>query len=68
MKIDFVVTWVDGNDPEWCKEKNKYSPKKDEEAVIGIWIFSTFGFVRLRHMHRGSTKFILLLGDICQSG
>ena len=23
-KIDFVVTWVDGNDPEWQKEKSKY--------------------------------------------
>lgn len=26
MKIDFVVTWVDGNDPKWLEEKNKYSP------------------------------------------
>lgn len=24
-KIDFVVTWVDGSDPEWIKEKAKYS-------------------------------------------
>lgn len=24
MEIDFVITWVDGNDPEWAKEKNKY--------------------------------------------
>ena len=23
-QIDFVVTWVDGNDPEWFKEKLKY--------------------------------------------
>ena len=22
--IDFVVTWVDGNDPEWLREKQKY--------------------------------------------
>lgn len=27
--IDFVVTWVDGNDPEWLKEKQKY-----EGAVV----------------------------------
>lgn len=27
MEIDFVVTWVDGNDPEWQKEKSKYSGK-----------------------------------------
>ena len=24
--IDFVITWVDGNDPAWQEEKNRYSP------------------------------------------
>ena len=24
MDIDFVVLWVDGNDPEWRAEKAKY--------------------------------------------
>lgn len=24
--IDFVILWVDGNDPKWQEEKNKYSP------------------------------------------
>ena len=23
--IDFVITWVNGNDPEWRKEKSLYS-------------------------------------------
>ena len=23
-KIDFVITWVNGNDPKWLKEKEKY--------------------------------------------
>ena len=27
-KIDFVVLWVDGSDPKWLKEKNKYSDSK----------------------------------------
>ena len=27
-KIDFVITWVDGNDPEWQKERNKYLSDK----------------------------------------
>lgn len=27
-KIDFVITWVDGNDKKWLEEKNKYSDKK----------------------------------------
>lgn len=28
MKIDFVITWVDGNDPNWRKQKREYSPVK----------------------------------------
>ena len=31
--IDFVITWVDGSDPEWQKQKNLYlhgQPKSDE--------------------------------------
>lgn len=27
-KIDFVITWVDGNDKEWQKEKAKYEKNK----------------------------------------
>ncbi len=27
-KIDFVIMWVDGSDPKWLEEKNKYSEKK----------------------------------------
>lgn len=39
--IDFVVTWVDGNDPVWQAEKAKYSPNKNADNrnvrfVIGI--------------------------------
>jgi hypothetical protein len=26
-KIDFVIPWVDGNDPKWREELNKYVPK-----------------------------------------
>ena len=29
--IDFVVTWVDGNDPVWQAEKAKYSPSKNAD-------------------------------------
>lgn len=25
LKIDFVITWVDGNDPKWQEEKRNYS-------------------------------------------
>jgi len=28
-KIDFVIPWVDGNDPEWQEIRNKYAHKND---------------------------------------
>lgn len=28
-KIDFVITWVDGEDPKWLKEKTQYEDKKN---------------------------------------
>lgn len=31
-KIDFVVTWVDGNDPEWLKEREKYITKTKDNS------------------------------------
>ena len=27
QQIDFVIAWVDGNDPKWLEEKRKYQPK-----------------------------------------
>lgn len=31
-KIDFVITWVDGNDVEWQKERGKYIPDKNTDS------------------------------------
>lgn len=31
MDIDFVILWVDGNDPTWQAEKNKYQEKNETE-------------------------------------
>lgn len=31
MPIDFVITWVDGNDPLWREEKSKYLPQSKNE-------------------------------------
>ncbi len=28
-RIDFVLLWVDGSDPEWVAQKNEYSPVKE---------------------------------------
>ena len=32
MNIDFVVTWVDGDDPAWQAEKKKYKPDAGNDA------------------------------------
>lgn len=31
MKIDFVITWVDGADPNWLKEKKEFLPDTDTD-------------------------------------
>ena len=33
-KIDFVIMWVDGNDPLWQKEKAKYDTKSNADGTI----------------------------------
>lgn len=39
--IDFVIIWVDGNDPEWRAIKNQYDPKPvgedDQEVRYRDW-------------------------------
>ena len=32
MTIDFVIPWVDGNDPAWQEERRKYKPDTDADA------------------------------------
>ena len=51
--IDFVVLWVDGNDPEWRAEKAKYNPSieiADAEERYREWGLLPFWF-------RGVEKF-----------
>lgn len=33
-KIDFVILWVDGKDPIWLAEKNKWDPNYSPDTVI----------------------------------
>lgn len=33
-KIDFVIAWVDGNDPEWQKSRNKYNTSVGDSRDI----------------------------------
>lgn len=56
MEIDFVVTWVDMNDPEWKKEFAKYSDKKENEKNgVSDARFRDYGF--LKYWFRGVEKF-----------
>ena len=33
-KVDFVILWVDGNDPEWQASKAKYTADKGQELKV----------------------------------
>ena len=50
-KIDFVITWVDGNDPEWQAEKAKYQSNKGDTRASR---YRDWGF--LRYWFRGIEK------------
>ena len=53
-KIDFVMIWVDGNDPEWQKEKNKYdsSTEKGDNTIVRYRSWDN-----LQYWFRGIEKF-----------
>ena len=38
MEIDFVITWVDMNDPKWKKNFAKYAGKIDNGPYLQEWI------------------------------
>lgn len=42
--IDFVITWVDGSDPEWLREKNRYAAQEKQE----LWSEWSMGDKRFR--------------------
>lgn len=53
--IDFVIPWVDGNDPEWKKEKERFSSHKtseDDAREIRFRDWET-----LRYWFRGVEKY-----------
>lgn len=56
MEIDFVVTWVNMDDPEWKAEFAKYSDKTvTEKNSVTDARFRDYGF--LRYWFRGIEKF-----------
>lgn len=52
-EIDFVIMWVDGNDPEWQKEKCKY--KVDKNADGSIYRYRDWDL--LKYWFRGVEKY-----------
>lgn len=56
MDIDFVVTWVDMDDPEWQNEFSKYSgDRNNEKNSVSKARFRDYGF--LKYWFRGVEKF-----------
>ncbi len=56
MDIDFVITWVDMNDPEWKAEFHKYSNhKENSKNGVSEARFRDYGF--LKYWFRGIEKF-----------
>ncbi len=56
MDIDFVITWVDMNDPQWQVDFAKYSGKgNNEKNGVSEARFRDYGF--LKYWFRGVEKF-----------
>ncbi|MCO4292873.1 Stealth CR1 domain-containing protein [Solitalea sp. MAHUQ-68] len=56
MDIDFVVTWVDMDDPKWKQDFAKYSGKIDNtKNEVSVARFRDYGF--LKYWFRGIEKF-----------
>lgn len=53
QKIDFVIMWVDGNDPKWQKEKESYSINKNADGTI----YRYRDWDLLKYWFRGVEKF-----------
>ena len=56
-EIDFVLTWVDGSDPAWQKERERFAPKENEDgrrSATGTWGSSSIGSGEWRDSPPGS--------------
>ncbi|MBR6253597.1 MAG: Stealth CR1 domain-containing protein [Clostridia bacterium] len=58
--IDFVITWVDGGDKEWQKERNKYAGKDPED--LADYRFRDWD--NLRYWFRGIEKYAPWVNNI----
>lgn len=53
--IDFVITWVDGANPEWQREKAQYSPGSDVSIDDSIRRYRDWGL--LKYLFRSIERF-----------
>lgn len=44
IKIDFVIPWVDGSDPKWIEERNKYGEEKIITSQYRDWDILKYWF------------------------
>lgn len=59
-KIDFVIMWVDPNDPKWLAEKNKYTPGGDTDSSARRYR----DWDNLQYWFRGVEKFAPWVNNI----
>ena len=60
--IDFVITWVDGNDPEWKKERDQYAALVHGEKDNSIIRYRDWDL--LRYWFRGVERFAPWVNNI----
>lgn len=68
MQIDFVVPWVDGNDPIWRKKKEAYIPSSDQDKMdIGEERYRDWGIFKywFRSVEKNApwVRYIYLITD-----
>ena len=61
-KIDFVITWVDGNDPVWLEERNHYAVLDNREVDNSSARYRDWD--TLRYWFRGVEKFAPWVNNI----
>ena len=61
-KIDFVILWVDGNDPKWQKEKSKYDLNTLDKECNGIVRYRDWD--NLKYWFRGVEKYAPWVNNI----
>jgi len=60
-KIDFVILWVDGNDPKWLEEKNKYL---NDKKMLTASASRYRDWDNLQYWFRGVEKFAPWVNNI----